>query len=166
MQKDIAVLNDIYHKVNQRKQELIKYIEEVGYTFKCNYYAHHWIRVNRKWVEEEYPIPVITIDGFGDLGVDIDHIFLELILSKKKALVLDYRQFEPLEFEVYGAESFLEDFYQAEMNLEEIKSRIQESHDAQIGISFFFTDLTSMKVIFAEITQIETLIHSIYDLMN
>lgn len=52
------------------------------------------------------------------------------------------------------------------MNLEEIKSRIQESHDAQIGISFFFTDLTSMKVIFAEITQIETLIHSMYNLMN
>ena len=51
------------------------------------------------------------------------------------------------------------------MNLEEIKSRIQESHEAQIGISFFFTDLTSIKVIFAEITQIETVIHSMYDVM-
>lgn len=135
----LKTLNDIYLEINQKKKELIHFFKDNEFQYRCGYYNQHSVKVNDEWITEEYPIPVISIEQVGDLGIDINHIFLEIVVSREQALVLDFEKFELYRFEVYGIENFLNDFYNNTLLLQGIQERIRKSDEESIGISFFFT---------------------------
>jgi hypothetical protein len=135
----LKTLNEIYLEINQKKKDFIHFFKENGFQYRCGYYNQHSVKVNDEWITEEYPIPVITIEQLGDLGIDINHIFLEIVVTREQALELDFGKFEPYRFEVYGVENFLNDFYNSTLPLQDIHERIRISDEESIGISFFFT---------------------------
>ena len=135
----LKTLNEIYIEINQKKKELIHFLKENGFQYRCGYYNQHSVKVDEEWITEEYPIPVISIEDIGDLGIDINHIFLEIVVTKEQALAFDFEKFKPYRFEVYGVENFLSDFYNATLPLQDIHERIRISNEDSIGISFFFS---------------------------
>lgn len=135
----LKTLNEIYIEINQKKKELIHFFKEKGFQCRCGYYNQHSVKVDDEWITEEYPIPVISIEDIGDLGIDINHIFLEIVVTREQALTFDFGKFESYRFEVYGVENFLNDFYNNTLPLQEIHERIRKSNENSIGISFFFS---------------------------
>jgi len=135
----LNMLNEIYSEVNQKKNEMIHFLKENEFQYRCGYYNQHSVKVNDEWITEEYPIPVISIEQVGDLGIDINHVFLEIVVTREQALALDFGEFEPYQFEVYGVENFLNDFYNNTLSLQDIHERVRISNEESIGISFFFS---------------------------
>ena len=135
---EFELLNTIYENLNQRRNEILKCLKVYGYECKCGYYSQHSIRFNNEWLIEQYPIPVITVKGFGDVGIDINHIFLEVIISRSQGLSFDFNKLRDYHFEVYGIDDFKMDFYNSKGSIATIHSKISDSEENEIGISFFF----------------------------
>lgn len=135
----IKILNEIYTVINQKKKELTKVFHEKGILSRCGYYNQHSVKIDGEWITEEYPIPVITIEQVGDLGIDLSHIFLEIVVAREQALKFNFHKLEHFRYEVYGIENYLNDFYNDTIPLTEIKDRIEKNNEDFIGISFFFS---------------------------
>lgn len=67
--------------MNQKKKELIQLLKD--YQLRWGYYKQHSVKINDEWITKEYPIPVISVEHIGDIGIDIDHIFLEIVLTRE-----------------------------------------------------------------------------------
>ena len=48
-----------------------------------NYYNGHYIKINDKYEYQKYPVPVISIEGKGDIGFNIDGVWIEFLLIEK-----------------------------------------------------------------------------------
>lgn len=148
------LLNSTYEKMNQKRNEIVKHLKSQGYQYKCGYYSHHAVKVNNEWITEEYPIPVITVEGIGDIGIDLKHIFFEMIITRSKALIFDFSKLEAYKFEIYGVDNYLEDFYNESMSLQLVHKKIEESKEESIGISLFFSSDETSTVICKAITEV------------
>ena len=136
--ENFDLLNKTYQKLNKRRDDLLNLLKEGdGYNLNVAYYSHHYFKENEEFYLEEFPIPVITINDFIDIGVDIDEYFLEARIAKEYALIIDYDFFE-MPFELYGLESFLDDIHNANLDIRTIKDRIEESKEEEFGLSFGF----------------------------
>lgn len=90
---------------------------------------------------EYYPIPVISIIDYCDIEVGIDKLSISAKLSKVEAEVFDYSLLEKYEFEAYGVEHYLDDFYSKGSTIDEFINRVKVSNEQEIGFSFIFDDL-------------------------
>ena len=90
---------------------------------------------------EYYPIPVISIIDYCDIEVGIDKLSISAKLSKVEAEVFDYSLLEKYEFEAYGIEHYLDDFYSKGSTIDEFINRVKVSNEQEIGFSFIFDDL-------------------------
>lgn len=142
--KLLEQLNEIYAPLSHKARELRKALEAEGIHASWGWYAFHSVKVEGEYQTEEFPIPVVTAGEVCDLGLDLDRIFLELQLSRERALTLDWEKLSP-EAEVYGAEAYLEDFYHPGMDMGDIRRRIEESGEATVCITGNFPKETGVE---------------------
>ena len=48
-----------------------------------NYYNGHYIKINDKYEYQKYPVPVISIEGKGDIGFNIDGVWIEFFIDRE-----------------------------------------------------------------------------------
>lgn len=130
-------LNEIYTPLAGRAEALTRRLKAAGYSVCMGWYANHSVKLEGKYETEVFPIPVVAVDGLGDIGFDLDGVFLELQLPREKALDFDYGQL-PEGAEVYGAEDYLGNFYRPGMDPEEVLRRIRESREETVCIAMSF----------------------------
>lgn len=65
----------------------------------------------RNEINAAYPIPVIGVKDFCDIEIQFDKISASTKLNREAALAYSYEKFSEYEFEVYGVEDYLADFY-------------------------------------------------------
>ena len=136
--KDFDELNQIYSKLNKKRDEMLNSLMNgEGYEIAWGFFSHHFYKVNETFLLEEYPIPVITINDYIDIGIDLDEIFIEAHLSKDIMLLIDYSIINR-PFDVYGLEEFYDDIHNSSMDLLSIKDRIEASNEEEFGLSFSF----------------------------
>ena len=79
------------------------------------------------------------MENQGDIGIDVDSIWLEIKLTKEMALNLDYTQLASTYlFEVYGAENYLSDIYNEQIDISDIVNNIHKSEESTLCICFYF----------------------------
>lgn len=133
-------LNEIYEPLNRKMANIYKEIKNKGYKVSNGWYNMHSVKYKKNFLIEFFPIPVITIEDIGEIGVDLDSIFLETTISKEKALNIDYDALiRKYSIEVYGADDYLTDFYNSSMSSSDIKTRIQNSSETQIHIATYLS---------------------------
>lgn len=135
--KHLDILNKYYTDMHNDKQTIIDYLEENEFPFLVGYYPFHSFRKNDEFYLEQYPIPVITVGGKVDIGIDVEHMFFEFRFVRDFALNFDYTVFEEYQFEVYGTEDYYDDYYFGD--IEEIKNNIELSDELEIGVSILIT---------------------------
>lgn len=140
-------LNTVYQPIYSYVHILLNLLKERAYNYTWGFYNNHTIMIERNWAIEYYPIPVITINGLCDIGIDIDHIFIECKLGREQAISFDWNTFSMYSFEVYGVEDYLNDFYSPTLPLESISQKIMQSTESQIAIAFHFAYLEDPKVL-------------------
>lgn len=149
------ILNSIYKPLYEKTKLIQVELKKNNYKFEWGYFGQHYIRHNENWLLEYFPIPVIDIDGICELGIDLEHIFIEYKILKETAIEYDFNKLSKYKFEVYGVENYLNDFYNEKMNLNDIKSLILESEEREIGISIFLDVETSVEDILEIVKKIE-----------
>lgn len=141
----LEVLNNIYKPLNEYKAKIINYLNLNGYSYKWGYYNGHYVKNNNEWLLEEYPIPVITVEEICDIGIDVSHVFIEGKLKRECASQFDFTLLKEYEFEVYGVQNYLNDFYNIALSVEGIKDRILSSNEDEIGVSLFISHEESIE---------------------
>lgn len=130
-------LNETYKNLCASRSRIVYMLKSAGYEPKHGFYNNHSVRIDGEFVTEYYPIPVISVSGIGDIGIDIDGITLEAVLTRQQALELDYEKLlDRYDIEVYGAEDFLSDFYNKSMSRVNIIKNIEASNETKICVLF------------------------------
>ena len=138
-------LNSVYkplcEKVSQIKNKLI----DAGFSAAQGFYNNHYVRRGDGFEAEHFPIPVISVADMGDIdhryidiGVDVDSIWIELKLSKAKAMEMDYPSLSrAYRMEVYGAEDYLNDFCNAQTDPRDAAQKLEASGETEICILIY-----------------------------
>ncbi len=107
----IDMLNMIYEPIVNKKDELYNTLIEKGYNINWGYFTHHMLRRDNELFTELYPIPVLSIVNICDIGIDVEHIFIEGKLSKADAKKFDFSLFDCYDFDIYSVEDCTKDYY-------------------------------------------------------
>lgn len=141
MKKD--ELNSLYQMLDIKARKLYKLFSNSDSLSECSYgyYNGHYYKNSIGEYEMWYfPIPVISLKNLCDIEIEFDFISVSAKLKRETALSYDYGKLEKYKFEVYGTESYLDDFYTEGQSFEELVSNIMKSSEKEIGFSFKFSD--------------------------
>ena len=87
-----------------------------------------------------YPIPVISVQDLCDIENDLDNVCISTKLSKHNALSFNCDKVAHLEFEVFGVEDYLADYYLPGEEISTLLQKIKNSEEKEIAYSFIFDE--------------------------
>ena len=108
---------------------------KVSYRMVNNHYSKN---ESGEYELDYYPIPIITISSLADIYLNVSEITVASILKRDDALKLDYTIFGGYYMEAYGVKDFDLDFFSLGSSLDDMKRKIMESDEIEIGHSFTF----------------------------
>ena len=125
-------LNNVYRVLDKKARE-------IGATLHCpvGYYNGHYYKgVSGEYEKAYFPIPEVTVKGLCDIEIGIDKISITTKLTRDTALAYDYGKIKGYDFEVYGVENYLEDYYTDGCTIDAMLENIRNSDEKDIGFSF------------------------------
>lgn len=81
---------------------------------------------------------MIGVKGLCDIEIHFDEISVSTKLKRSAALEYSFEKFADYDFEAYGVEYCLADFYHAGQTMEEMKESIRACDEKEIVFSFVF----------------------------
>ena len=136
-------LNELYRELENRMHKIIAPFASLhkGYDFSCGYYSGHYHKnVEGKYVMDFFPIPVVTVNGLCDIEIDLDKVSVSTKLKREVALIYSYEKLSSYEFEAYGVDEYLDDYYVKGNSYSELVENVASSKEKEIGFSFLFAD--------------------------
>ena len=137
-------LNEIYIKLDKKAKEISKY-------FNCTfgYYNGHYYKTESGNYEMDYfPIPVISVKGICDIEVDLNQITVTTKLKRDKAISFDYDKVKAYNFEAYGVENYLDNFFVSGDTIDNMIKKIKGSNEENIFFSFIFSNNVNNNTLF------------------
>lgn len=133
-------LNQIYEPLEMKAAQLAFGLHHRIFDPQVRYYSGHYHRgTDGKNQREYFPIPVVEVPGYCDVEVNLDCVTVSTKLRRDAALVCTFDKFQQYEFEAFGVDDYLLDFYLPGMTIEKMKENIRSSDEKEIGFSFQFT---------------------------
>ena len=127
-------LNELYRNLDSKAQEISKCLCcDYGY-----YNGHFHKNASGNYEMDYFPIPVVSLKGVCDVEIDFDCISVTTKLTKEKALCYNFEKLKNYNFEVYGVENYLDDFYVLGDTLGDMIEKIRNSSEENIFFSFYF----------------------------
>lgn len=141
-------LNEAYSGLEEKHNEVIRALTHRIFELESGWYNGHYQKdSNGKWVRDAYPIPVVTVKGLCDIEIQFDRISVSAKLKREMALEYPFDKFMDYEFEAYGVEDYLSDYYHPGQSVQDLKDSIRASSEAEIGLSFLLPrDVTEQKI--------------------
>ena len=136
-------LNEIYRELEKRMHRIVApfTLLHKGFDFSCGYYSGHYHKnAEGKYVMDFFPIPVVTVKGLCDIEIDLDKVSVSTKLRREVALNYSYEKLSGYEFEAYGVDEYLDDFYVKGNSYSELVDNIARSKEIEIGFSFLFSE--------------------------
>lgn len=148
---DKQILNEInivYYRLESKQAELVRVLSHRIFKLKSGWYnGHYHMDETGNWFRESYPIPVIDVKGLCDIEIPFDKITISTKLKRNAALTYSFEKFAGYEFEAYGVEDYLADFYHSGQTLLELQENIRACEENEIGFSFVFPfDVDEMQI--------------------
>lgn len=138
-----CLLNGIYEKLDKKARELSGLLHcDFAY-----YNGHYYRNESGKYEMEYFPIPVITINGLCDIEIELNQISVTTKLSKNDAVSYNFDKLKSYNFEAYGVENYLEDFYIDGNTIESMIEKIIKSKEENIFFTFSFHYEVDPKII-------------------
>lgn len=132
-------INAAYYRLEMKQAEITHALFHRIFELESGWYNGHYHKgEDENWLRESYPIPVIGVKGFCDIEIQFDKISISTKLKRDVALAYSFEKFSGYEFEAYGVENYLADFYHAGQTVLEMKENIRISDEREIGFSFVF----------------------------
>lgn len=135
---DSAFLNDLYTPLVRKCHSLHKALSYRGFPVTFGFFNGHYRRTENGYRMDVFPIPEVTVTGLCDIEISFDGICVSTKLTRQAALRYDYSKLADYSFEAFGVVDYLTDFYLPGDSMDSFFSRIQGSHESEIGFSFRF----------------------------
>ena len=139
---DKQILNEIntaYSHLETKQEELVNALFHRSFELDSGWYNGHYHEDEAgNWFRDSYPIPVIGVKGLCDIEISFDKISISTKLKRKEALAYSFEKFAGYEFEAYGVEDYLTDFYHPGQTVQDLKENIRVCDEKEIGFSFVF----------------------------
>lgn len=133
-------LNEAYSGLEAKHNEIIRALSHRIFELESGWYNGHYQKdSDGKWIRDAYPIPVITVKGLCDIEIQLDRISVSTKLKRDAAMAYSFDKLMEYEFEAYGVEDYLSDYYHPGQTIWELKDNIKASDEAEIGFSFIFS---------------------------
>lgn len=132
-------INTVYHELEMKEAELVHALFHRIFEIESGWYNNHYDKhEDGNWSRASYPIPVISVKGYCDIEISFDTVTVSTKLKRRTALEYSYDKIVQYEFEAYGVEDYLADFYHAGQTVQDLKNNIAKSDEEEIGFSFLF----------------------------
>jgi hypothetical protein len=132
-------LNNVYIALTKRAKQLNELITNEGFDSSLGFFNGHFVRTaDNDFVEEHFPIPVITINNLYNIEIGLKYTTITSKLSRNDALNFPFEQGLQVPFEAYGVEDFQTDFYYQGMSFEKFRKKIKASNESEVFFTFFF----------------------------
>jgi hypothetical protein len=144
-------LNSIYSFAEDVFQSL-KII--MGSQVSYGFYKGHYIKIGKRYEYQKYPIPVISVLGKGDIGVNINGVWFEFFLEKIAFNKADIENLLSVyRVEIYGGTNCLIDFYTGEKSVSQLMEDVNTSKEETIGIAVYLDDFQcdTVKDVFTDV---------------
>ena len=132
-------INAVYYRLEMKQAEITHALFHRIFELESGWYNGHYHKgENGNWFRESFPIPVIGVKGICDIEIQFDKMSISAKLKRDMALAYSFEKFSGYEFEAYGVEDYLADFYHAGQTVQEMKDNIHACDEKEIGFSFVF----------------------------
>lgn len=133
------LLNEAYAPLEAKQNEILRALRPDGFRIRSGWYNGHYHRdESGEWVRSSYPIPEVDVMGLCDIEIHFDRICVTTKLKRDAALAYSFEEMMEYEFEAYGIEDYLSDYYHPGQTVQALKDNILTSTEAEIGFSFTF----------------------------
>lgn len=134
--KPLLDIQRCYARLEDKSAQISQALRST-FPLESGWYSGHYHRDDDGgWVRESYPIPVLGVKGLCDIEVHFDRISLSTKLRRCAALDHSFAMVAGYDFEVYGVEDYLADFYHPGQTIEELKENILACNEPELGFSF------------------------------
>lgn len=145
----LSELNAVYGQLERKQQKIKDALSEMPCRIKTGWFNGHYQRnVAGEWRRNAFPIPEVDVIDLCDVEIHLDYIVVTTKYKKDKVLSCCFDVFMEYEFEAYGVENYLSDFYCPGQTVQEMKEKIFASDEEEIGFSFRFPFACEGKQIF------------------
>ena len=132
-------INAAYYHLKMKQAQIVHALFHRIFVIEFGWYNGHYHKnENGDWSRESYPIPVVEVKRFCDIEISFDKISVSTKMKRDAVLAYSFEKFAGYEFEAYGVEDYLADFYHAGQTVQEMKENIRACDEAEIGFSFTF----------------------------
>lgn len=132
-------MNNAYYRLEQKQREIVQALSCRLFELESRWYNGHYHKDDsNKWIRESYPIPVISVKSLCDIEIGFDKISISSKLERNTVLTYSFEKFTGVEFEAFGVEDYLTDFYQPGGTLQDMKENIRSCNEREIAFSFVF----------------------------
>lgn len=132
-------MNEAYHQLEWKHAEIAHSLFHRIFNIESGWYNGHYAKAaDDTWQRQSYPIPVISVKGYCDVEISFEQLSVTTKLKRAKALTYSYDRIKNYDFEVYGVENYLCNFYHKGQTIAELKNNIAQSDEREIGFSFVF----------------------------
>lgn len=135
----LSKINSAYCCLEMKQKELINALFYKTFKLESGWYNGHYDKDETgNWFLEYYPIPVISVKDICDIEISFDKISISTKLKQNTSLTYNFEKFIQYEFEAYGVDDYLADFYHSGKTIQYLKENIRASNENKIGFSFIF----------------------------
>lgn len=155
------IINSIHNKLNHiysLGEDVFESIKnESNLQVNYGFFSGHYIKVNGRYEYQKYPIPVVSIEGKGDIGFNIDGVWFEFFIDKVVFSKVDIESLISMyKVEIYGGNNCLIDFYIEGKSVSDIFHDIDISDEKTMGIAIYLDNMKSpsIKEIFFDVCKL------------
>lgn len=132
-------MNAAYGQLEEKRNRITSAFAGEMLELESGWYNGHFGRAeNGGWYREAYPIPVVSVKGLCDAEISFDKISISTKLKRVDALEYPYTRLRAYDFEAFGVEDYLSDYYHSGQTIDELKSNIEQCGEREIGFAFIF----------------------------
>lgn len=142
-------MQEAYRHLEQKYLQMWSGLNHRIFTLDGGWFNGHYERAEGGgWVAQAYPIPVISVKGCCDVEIGFDRITVSAKRKRADALSYSYEKVKDYEFEAYGVDNYLQDFYRPGQTIADMKEAIEKSEEKEIGFSFTLAWETNQEQIY------------------
>ncbi|PKO17882.1 MAG: hypothetical protein CVU39_05215 [Chloroflexi bacterium HGW-Chloroflexi-10] len=132
----IEILNRIYQPLHLKfKAVKAGLIANHFVINEAGWFNMHSVRNQDEFLDEFFPIPVLTVEGVIDIGLELDFTFVETTVSKEKIITFQPDNFTEYDVEIYGVKNYLIDYYRSDIKVNNFLERIQMSDEQEFHLT-------------------------------
>lgn len=133
----LSQINSAYSLLEARMAVVFSSLNRRMFVLEWGWYNNHYsLGEDGRWIREAFPIPVISVKGLCDVEISFTGITLTTKLSRERALEYSFDKLADYDFEAYGVEDYLSNFYSKGNTIGELKQNIENSTEKEIFFGF------------------------------